>query len=207
MSKELAIYGAGGLGKEILALVEDKYKVLGFVDDFSTGNIIGEYKVIGNIEWLLSRNTITNVIVCIANVEIRKKIVKRLKENKNIVFPTIIADSVKTSKYNQIGEGCIICDNSVLTVKVVIEDFCIIDVNSTIGHESHLNKYVTLYPSVNVSGNIEIGECTEIGTGSQIIQKINIGSNVIVGAGSVVIRDIPSNCTAVGVPAKPIKFN
>ncbi len=180
---------------------------MGFIDDIVDGTVIGEYEVIGNCEWLLKRTHLTNVVVCIANVYTRKKIVERLKENNNIVFPTIIADSVKTSKYNEIGEGCIICDYSILTVNIKIDDFCIVDVDSTVGHESHINKYVTLYPSVNVSGNIEIGECTEIGTGSNIIQKINIGSNVIIGAGAVVIRDIPDNCTAVGTPAKPIKFN
>ena len=36
--------------------------------------------------------------------------------------------------------------------------------------------------------------------------KINIGKNVIVGAGAVVTKDIPDNCVAVGVPAKIIKY-
>lgn len=66
---------------------------------------------------------------------------------------------------------------------------------------------MTLYPSVNVSGNVHIGECCEIGIGSNIIQGKKIGTEIIVGAGSVVIKDIPSQCTAVGVPAKPIKIN
>ena len=46
----------------------------------------------------------------------------------------------------------------------------------------------------------------EIGTGTQIIQGKNVGKESIVGAGAVVVRDIPEKCTAVGCPAKPIKF-
>ena len=126
--------------------------------------------------------------------------------NLFFIYPNIIAKSVKTSKYNELGKGCIICDDVIMTVKVNVEDFCIIDYDSTIGHESHLNKFVTLYPSVNISGNVEISECTEIGTGSNVIQQLKIGKNVVIGAGAVVVRDIPDNCTAVGVPAKPIKF-
>ncbi|HHU03083.1 MAG TPA: hypothetical protein GXZ91_08160 [Christensenellaceae bacterium] len=44
-----------------------------------------------------------------------------------------------------------------------------------------------------------------INNGSQIIQGLTIGENTIVGAGAVVVRDLPANCTAVGVPAQVIK--
>lgn len=39
-----------------------------------------------------------------------------------------------------------------------------------------------------------------------MIQGIKVGEGGIVGAGSVVVKDLPANCTAVGMPAKPIKF-
>lgn len=50
-----------------------------------------------------------------------------------------------------------------------------------------------------------MGECSKFGTGMQIIQGKNIGTESIIGAGAVVIRDIPDRCTAVGSPAKVIK--
>lgn len=59
---------------------------------------------------------------------------------------------------------------------------------------------------MNISGNVDIGECAEMGTGMQIIQGKKIGAGSIVGAGAVVVKDIPENCTAVGSPAKPIKY-
>lgn len=46
-----------------------------------------------------------------------------------------------------------------------------------------------------------------MGTGSIIIQGLTIGENSIIGAGAVVTTDVPKNCTAVGVPAKPIKYH
>ena len=69
-----------------------------------------------------------------------------------------------------------------------------------------LQDYVTLYPSVNISGNTNIGHAVEMGTGVQIIQGKTIGDYSIVGAGAVIVRDIPEGCTAVGCPAKPIKY-
>ena len=63
-----------------------------------------------------------------------------------------------------------------------------------------------MYPSVNVSGATNIGHGVELGTGMQIIQGKTVGDYSIVGAGAVVVRDIPAKCTVVGSPAKPIKF-
>jgi len=76
-----------------------------------------------------------------------------------------------------------------------------------IGHDAKIGNYSTILPSVNVSGFVNISKCVSVGTGSAIIQGVSIGENTIVGAGSVVIRDLPANCTAVGSPAKPIKFH
>ena len=49
------------------------------------------------------------------------------------------------------------------------------------------------------------GECVELGTGAHIIQGKTVGAYSVVGAGAVVIRDIPECCTAVGNPAKPLR--
>lgn len=51
-----------------------------------------------------------------------------------------------------------------------------------------------------------MGEGTELGTGTQIIQQRRVGKGVSLGAGAVVIRDLPDKCTAVGIPAVPIRF-
>jgi sugar O-acyltransferase (sialic acid O-acetyltransferase NeuD family) len=110
------------------------------------------------------------------------------------------------SKRVSIGEGSIICAGTIITVDISIGEHVIINLDCTIGHDDTIQDYVTLYPSVNVSGNVVVGECTELGTGMQIIQGKNIGRESIVGAGAVIVRDIPEKCTAVGSPAKPIKF-
>jgi serine acetyltransferase len=62
-------------------------------------------------------------------------------------------------------------------------------------------------PTVNISGEVVLGECVYVGTGAKIINQLEIGEGTIVGAGAVVAKTLPSNCTAVGIPAKPIKFH
>jgi serine O-acetyltransferase len=47
-----------------------------------------------------------------------------------------------------------------------------------------------------------LGNNVFMGVGSRVLGEIVIGDNVTIGANAVVIKDVPSNCTAVGVPAK-----
>lgn len=57
-------------------------------------------------------------------------------------------------------------------------------------------------PGANISGNVQIGSGCEIGTGACIIQGKQLGPNTVVGAGSVIIRDVPGYCTIVGNPGR-----
>ncbi len=49
------------------------------------------------------------------------------------------------------------------------------------------------------------GELSFVGIGTTIIQGTKIGKNVTIGAGSIVIKDIPDNIIALGNPAKIVK--
>ena len=213
--KKLVIIGAGGFGREILyQLAEvnrktDLYEIVGFVDDTPElqDKTINGYPVMGDLQWLIDYDREICAVICIGNSKARQKVVEKISVNPNISFPTFIADDVRFAEDLEYGQGCIICLSSILTVNVMMGNFVIVNLDCTIGHDAILDDFVTLYPSVNVSGNVHIGCCTEIGTGSNIIQWKTIGENTIVGAGAVVVKDIPANCTAVGNPAKSIKLH
>ena len=61
-------------------------------------------------------------------------------------------------------------------------------------------------PSVNISGEVSIGEGVYVGTGAKIINQLEIGEYATVGAGAVVCQTLPAHCTAVVVPAKVMKI-
>ena len=77
----------------------------------------------------------------------------------------------------------------------------------TVGHDTSIGDYCSFMPSVNISGEVHIEEKVYVGTGAKIINRLSIGKATIVGAGAVVSKSLPENCTAVGIPAKPIKFH
>lgn len=211
---DIVIFGAGGLGREVLFQlreinkIREQYNILGFVDDSLAleGKIINGVPVLGNTNYLLNYSGVINVVVCIGNSAVRSEIVQKLTGYHNIVFPNIIAPDVRCSEYVTFGKGCIVCFSAIVTVDILIGDFVLVCNACTIGHDAKLDNFSTLYPAVNISGYVKIGSCSEIGAGAQIIQGKSIGDYSIVGAGAVVVEDIPSACTAVGIPAKPIKF-
>lgn len=209
---DLVILGAGGFGREVLSQLKDtchSYNILGFIDDTPElkGATVSGIPVLGGIDKLKYSIQPFNVVIAIGNSNARKKIYEDIKMNSNLTFPNIIMDGVKISDSVRMGQGCIICYSNILTVDIEIGDFVVINLDCTVGHDAKLLDYVTLYPSVNVSGNVTIGQLTEVGTGVNIIQGKMIGEKTIIGAGSVVIQNLPDNCTAVGAPAKPIKYH
>ena len=54
---------------------------------------------------------------------------------------------------------------------------------------------------------MKINEGVYVGTGAKIINQLEIGEQTTVGAGAVVAKELPAKCTAVGVPAKIIKYH
>jgi sugar O-acyltransferase (sialic acid O-acetyltransferase NeuD family) len=214
MLKDIVVIGTGGFGREVMWLlsknnkVKNEWNILGYIDNATEkGTIVDDYAVIGNDQWLMEYENTIYAVCGIANSASRRRVVNKLKAYTNIVFPIIIAHDVLYSDRVTIGEGSIICSGSILTVDIHIGEYNIINLDCTIGHDVLTEGFVTLYPSVNVSGSVVIGEASEIGTGTQIIQGKQIGVNTIIGAGSVVIRDIPDRCTAVGNPCKVIKIH
>lgn len=209
--KELYIIGAGGFGREVAWLVErinektPTWDIKGFIDDnkllWNTKQY--GYNVLGGIEHLKSLSGVY-VVCAVGSTEVRKNIIENLS-SCDVIFATIVDPSVSTSKDVKIGEGSIICAGTVITVNVEIGNHVIINLNCTVGHDVMINDCVTVYPGANISGNVEIGSYSELGTGMKVNQGKFIAPHTIIGAGTIVVNDCTEGGTYVGVPARKIK--
>lgn len=209
--ENILIIGAGGFGREVEWLINrinnsnnNQWNLIGYVDDnIQKGTAITKLKVVYNTDELLKLEEKTNVVIAIGNAKVRKLIYNKIKENKNLSFPNLVDPSAIIGEVDM-GIGNIICAGTIATVNIKINNFNIINLDCTIGHDDVLTDFITVYPSVNISGNTTINEVVEIGTGTQIIQGKNICSNVIIGAGAVVVKDIEEEGTYIGIPVKKI---
>lgn len=212
--KNIVIVGVGGFGREIKVLidqinqVENRYKIIGFYDDAENCN--KSYNGVLYLGTINDLNTVaekTSVVIGIGDPKIKSKVIQQLK-NPNLDFPLLIHPSVIMSNdCVSIGQGTIICAGCIITCNIEIGDFVTLNLCSTVGHDTVIKNYSSFMPSVNISGEVVIHENVYVGTGAKIINQLEIGKNTIVGAGAVVSKSLPENCTAVGIPAKPIKFH
>ena len=204
MSKSVVIIGASGHGKVIAdIIVNSGDKVLGFLDDADDvqGKKIIGFPVLGKIaDYDNYRDC--EFVIAIGNPYIREKIAIELPVRwYTAIHPTAVISSLDV----EIGEGTVIMANSVVNPSARIGKHCIINTGAIVEHDNILEDYVHLSPNVTLAGIVKVGKSTHIGAGSCTKQVLNIASNCIIGAGSVIVKDITESGTYVGVPARKIK--
>jgi sugar O-acyltransferase (sialic acid O-acetyltransferase NeuD family) len=194
-----AIIGSGGFGREVKCIILDNNPneiIDFFVDD--------EY--IDEISKPLSSLDIKEyeVVIAIGNPTLREKIYNKLpKETK---YFTAIHKSVQILDSNiEIGEGSIICSNSILTTNIKIGKHTHLNLSTTIGHDTSIGDFFTTSPGAKISGNCEIGNRVYFGTNSSVREKIKICDDVTIGLNSGVVKDITKPGIYGGVPCKLLK--
>lgn len=197
---KLLVIGAGGHAKVVVDCIEqeNKYQITTILDDAPPAYFIGQYQV--ELRELNYEFQSLNAIIAIGNPMHRKKIANQLKSN----FVMTIHPSAVVSKHAKIGEGCQVFATAVINAVATIGKHCIINTGAIIEHDCVLEDFVHVAPNATLGGGVRVGESSHIGMGASILQNITIGKNVTIGAGAVVTKDIPDNCTAVGIPAKQI---
>jgi serine O-acetyltransferase len=74
-----------------------------------------------------------------------------------------------------------------------------------VGANCWINQQVTI--GSDASGNPEIGDNVHVHCGAKVLGQISVGDNVVIGANAVVVKNVPPNCTVVGVPARIVRRN
>ncbi|MGW5983742.1 acetyltransferase [Bacillus mycoides] len=205
---KILIIGCGGHSKVVkdIILSNEGYEIIGYLDDLYTGITIIDNLYFGEIED--AREIINNfndikLVIAIGNNKMRKEVFRKLNQPIDI-YPILIHKTAIISPHAHIGYGTVIMPNVVVNADTIIGNHTIINTGSIIEHDNIIDDFVHISPHATLTGSITIDEGAHIGASATIIPGVKIGSWSIVGAGSVVINDFPSNCTAVGIPAKVI---
>lgn len=213
---DIAIYGAGGLGRELACLIRmineaaprPLWRLIGFFDD---GRQKGEANEYGPILGGMAEANAWAQPLCIAIGIGSPKIVKKIGggiTNVNISFPNIIAPTTRFLDRDRfsMGKGNIVCHDCTFSTNVHIGDFNVFNGSVCLGHDTSMGSYNSVMPNVRISGEVEIGCFNFFGVSSVVLQQKRIGQGVTVGAGSVVMRNTADNATYVGNPATRVKF-
>lgn len=211
----MIIIGAGGFAIELLeVLVSNKYgyskENLFFFDNINRGlpkKIFGQYRIIKSIVEVENIfKTISREYCLGIGSPNNRELLNEKFENLNGELRSIISKNTSIGSFDTIiSKGSTMMDGVRITNDVAIGKGALLNLNSTVGHNTKIGDFVELNPGVHVSGGCHIGNKTSIGTGAVVLPNVTIGKNVIIGAGSVIIREIPDNCTVAGVPGEIIK--
>ena len=212
--RDIYIIGAGGFGREVFDTIQEinrikpKFKVVGFIDEDETkyNKTICGIEVCGNLDFFnneICQHGKTRAVIAIGSPHMKERIAKTLEER--VIWETVIHPTAYISGHAVINNGCIIQCFSAINSNVILNEHCIVNCNCVIGHDTSIGNYSSLMPMCGIMGNCKISERVYIGVGAVSIQGITIGADAIVGAGSVVIRDVDTEATVVGNPAKRIK--
>ena len=211
--RPLAIFGAGGLGREILVLlrqinaIRPTWDLVGFFDDQRPAtDLIHGLRYLGTAADLNATPTPLAVAVAVGSSRSRAAVVARLTSD-HLHFPTLIHPAVAAESYQHLefGAGCFITQGCVLTTDIRLGRHVLLNLGCTIGHDAVLHDFCSLMPHANVGGEAQLAEGVYLGTNATVLNQVRIGARTVLGAGAVAIRDLPTDCIAVGVPARVVE--
>lgn len=210
--KDVVIFGAGSVGRLSKQIIDDinknkkMFNVIGYLDDNEKihDTSLNGVLILGGLEWMIN-NPHIYIVLGFSNPNQKLSLIKRLKDINCTHFAQLIHPTAWISERVYIGEGSIIYPGVHIDVDVRIGDFTLFNKLCTIGHDSIIGDFSTFSPGVKLGGNNIIGDNVEFGINSCSIQNLKIGASSVIGAGSVIIRDIPDNVIVVGNPGRVLK--
>lgn len=203
MKENIYIIGAGGHGQVVAdAIMGLGSTPKGFLDDDLNLKEVSGIPVIGPIK--LAKELEGKFIVAIGDNRTRKKIVEMLDLPDEKYF-TVIHSSAIIGRDVKIGAGTMIIGGVVINTKTKVGKHVIVNTSSSLDHHNMVENFVHIAPGTHTGGEVRIEEGSFLGIGTSVLPRINIGKWAKIGAGAVVIRDIPPYSTSVGIPAKIIR--
>jgi len=212
--KDIAIYGAGGYGREVACLinaindVKKEWNLIGFFDDGIPAGHKNEYgTVIGGITELNNYAHPLSIAMAIARPVTMEFVAKRIT-NPQIEFPNLIAPDILLFDKNSavMGYGNVIGFKSIISCNVQIGNFNRLNSNLSIGHDVVIGNFNMFNPSTCISGEVKIGDSNFFGVGSIVLQQKQIGNYTTIGANSVIMKKTKDNATYIGNPAIELKY-
>lgn len=215
MSRPIVVVGAGGHGREVLDViaacnaVEDDagYKLLGVVDDAPEQiNLrrLDERGItfLGDLSsWLQHADRGVRYVIGIGSMLSRRAVDRRMTaagfEPATLIHPSAVLGSAV-----RLSPGVVVCPGVILTTNITVGRHTHLNFGAAVGHDTRIGNYVMVNPSANISGDCAIEDDVMLGVGCVVLQGLTVGRGAMVGASACVVRDVPAEQVAKGVPAR-----
>jgi sugar O-acyltransferase (sialic acid O-acetyltransferase NeuD family) len=205
MTDRLVIVGAGGHGREALAVaraanrLRERWHLIGLVDDgVPDRRVVDHSIVLGTTQFLIDHGD--EHVIAIGSPAVRRKVAERIGDAApaiSLVDPSAwIGDDV------DLDDGAMVYPGAICTTNVRVGFHSHVNCGAIVSHDCRIGDFVSLSPGVKLNGAVTIGHGAFLGTGAIVLPGRSIGQNAVVGAGAVVVDDVEPGATVVGIPAR-----
>jgi sugar O-acyltransferase (sialic acid O-acetyltransferase NeuD family) len=195
---EVIVLGIGGHAKVVIATLQAAgYRVVEAYDDDPAlwGRQILGVPVTGPLSSIGA--THHRAVIGFGDNGLRQKVASSLP----LKWLTVVHPSATVHPSARLGVGTVVFAGAVVQPDVRIGQHVILNTTASVDHDCVLGDFVHISPGAHLSGSVHVGDGAFLGIASAAIPHVSIGAWTTVGAGGVVVRDLPDHVTAVGVPA------
>ncbi len=201
MAELLWILGAGGHAKVVIATARAAgVTELAVADDDPArhGESLLGVMVQARVSDVLA-DASRRAVIAIGNNEIRHRLGTGARcRFESLVHPSAIVDPSVT-----IGPGSVVFAGAIVQPDSVLGAHTIVNTAASIDHDCVLGTAIHVAPGSRLAGNVRLDDGVFVGIGAVITPGRHVGAWTTIGAGAVVVRDLPARVTAIGVPARP----
>ncbi len=210
---KIALIGGGTQLSYSIDIIEKQnlYKIVGIIDSVKEigSNLFG-YKVIGRQEDIVELRVKYNIEGCLITIGdnwTRKNIYNQISNlAPKLLWPNAIHPSVIIGNYVSIGKGILAMAGVIINSNAHLGDFTNYFTNCNVEHDCYIDDFASISAGVVLGGKVKVGKYSAIALSATIFDRLSIGENTVIGASSLVTKDIPDNVLAYGNPAKIVRI-
>ena len=210
--KNIVLIGGGDQAHYTIDIIykEGKYNIIGIIDaQEEIGTKKFGYKIIGrqeDIKELIPKYTIDGAVISIGDNWTRYYIASQIKKLvPKFKFFNAIHPSCIIGKNVKFGEGVVAMAGVIFNPRAVVGDHTFFATGAQVEHDCNIGNYASISAGSVTGGYVTLGDFAAVTLGATIFDRTTIGKNTVVGAGSLVVKDLPDNVLAYGNPAKIIR--
>ena len=209
----IVICGTGGHGFVIAdaVMASDSFDLVGFVSKEGDG---GETRTVApligldvNLPTLVGEYGIDGIVVAVGDNHVRASVLNRLRESlpSTVRFPTVVHPAATVGMEVSVGAGSVIFAGAVVGPGAQVGLGCIVNTRASLDHRGVMEDYSSLAPGVTTGGDVRIGEGSAVAMGATLLHGRSVGAWSVVGAGALVVDDVPDGVVAYGTPARVVR--